>query len=39
LGHSEELIGKVFGNSKEVIIATKVGHRLDETIQFFSIIL
>lgn len=27
LGHSEELIGEVFGNSPEVIIATKVGHR------------
>ena len=28
LGHSEELIGKAFGNSDKVIIATKVGHRL-----------
>ena len=28
-GHSEELIGKVFGNSKDVIIATKVGHRVE----------
>lgn len=27
LGHSEELIGKVFGNRDDVIIATKVGHR------------
>jgi aryl-alcohol dehydrogenase-like predicted oxidoreductase len=27
LGHSEELIGSIFGNSPEVIIATKVGHR------------
>jgi aryl-alcohol dehydrogenase-like predicted oxidoreductase len=27
LGHSEELIGSVFGNSAEVIVATKVGHR------------
>ncbi len=27
-GHSEELIGKVFGNRQDVIIATKVGHRL-----------
>lgn len=27
LGHSEELIGEVFGNSSEVIVATKVGHR------------
>ncbi len=35
LGHSEELIGKVFGNSKEVIIATKVGHRLDENDSIF----
>ncbi|SMO84864.1 aldo/keto reductase [Fodinibius sediminis] len=30
LGHSEELLGKVFGNKKDVIIASKVGHRLDE---------
>lgn len=29
LGHSEELIGKVFGNKPDIIIATKVGHRLD----------
>lgn len=29
LGHSEELIGKVFGNRKDVIIATKVGHRIN----------
>ena len=28
-GHSEELIGKVFGNRDDVIIATKVGHRLE----------
>ncbi len=28
LGHSEELIGKVFGSQKNVLIATKVGHRL-----------
>lgn len=28
LGHSEELIGDVFGNSSDVVIATKVGHRL-----------
>ncbi|MCI0691730.1 aldo/keto reductase [candidate division KSB1 bacterium] len=27
-GHSEELIGKVLGNRRDVIIATKVGHRL-----------
>lgn len=27
LGHSERLIGDVFGNSSDVIIATKVGHR------------
>lgn len=30
LGHSEELLGRVFGDKKDVIIATKVGHRLDE---------
>ncbi len=28
LGHSEELIGKVFGKSSDIIIATKVGHKL-----------
>ena len=34
LGHSEELIGKEFRNNKEVIIATKVGHRaIDNKIQ------
>lgn len=27
-GHSEEIIGNVFGNRKDVIIATKVGHRV-----------
>jgi len=27
LGHSEELIGEVFGKSSEILIATKVGHR------------
>jgi aryl-alcohol dehydrogenase-like predicted oxidoreductase len=30
LGHSEELLGKVFGDKNDVIIASKVGHRLDE---------
>ena len=30
LGHSEELIGEVFGNNPNVIVATKVGHRLKE---------
>lgn len=28
LGHSEELIGRVFGNRPDVVIASKVGHRL-----------
>lgn len=28
-GHSEELIGKTFSKSKDVVIATKVGHRVD----------
>jgi aryl-alcohol dehydrogenase-like predicted oxidoreductase len=28
LGHSEELIGSVFGNSDKIKVATKVGHRL-----------
>ena len=31
LGHSEELIGSVFGNNPAVVIATKVGHRLGDT--------
>ena len=30
LGHSEELIGKLWGNRDDIIVATKVGHRLDE---------
>ncbi|UCG28436.1 MAG: aldo/keto reductase, partial [Bacteroidales bacterium] len=29
LGHSEELIGKVFGNDPGVIIASKAGHKLN----------
>lgn len=29
-GHSEELIGKVFENRDDVIVATKVGHRVEE---------
>lgn len=28
LGHSEELIGNVFGNSQDIVVASKVGHRL-----------
>lgn len=34
LGHSEELIGKVFGNRDDVLVATKVGHRIqpDQTV-------
>lgn len=28
LGHSEELIGKVFGNDRNILVASKVGHRL-----------
>lgn len=27
LGHSEELIGEVFGNDPDIVVATKVGHR------------
>lgn len=30
LGHSEALIGEVIGNSPRAVIATKVGHRLNE---------
>ena len=29
LGHSETLIGEVFGNDPSIVVATKVGHRLD----------
>jgi aryl-alcohol dehydrogenase-like predicted oxidoreductase len=29
LGHSEELIGRVIGNRSEAVVATKVGHRLN----------
>lgn len=29
LGHSEELIGNILGNRTDVVIATKVGHRLE----------
>ena len=29
LGHSEDLIGKTFGSRPNVVIATKVGHRLN----------
>lgn len=28
-GHSEKLIGDVFGNREDIIIATKVGHRVE----------
>ncbi len=30
LGHSEELIGKTFGSRDDILIATKVGHRVDD---------
>jgi len=30
LGHSEKLLGEVFGNRDDVIIATKVGHRVNK---------
>jgi aryl-alcohol dehydrogenase-like predicted oxidoreductase len=30
-GHSEELIGKVFGSREDVIIASKVGHRVEHS--------
>ncbi|MBN2364824.1 MAG: aldo/keto reductase [Calditrichaeota bacterium] len=35
LGHSENLIGEVFGKNPEMVIATKVGHRLDENEKIF----
>lgn len=35
LGHSENLLGKELGNDREVIFATKVGHRaINDAIQF-----
>ncbi len=34
LGHSEDLIGKTFGNRTDVLIATKVGHVLDHDGKF-----
>lgn len=30
LGHSESIIGEVFGNMDKVVIATKVGHRITD---------
>ncbi|MBE0559083.1 MAG: aldo/keto reductase, partial [Proteobacteria bacterium] len=30
LGHSEEILGRVLGNRPSVVIATKVGHRLQD---------
>ncbi len=30
LGHSEELIGNVFCNRKDILVASKVGHRIGE---------
>ncbi len=30
LGHSENLIGEVFGKNPDILVATKAGHRLDE---------
>jgi aryl-alcohol dehydrogenase-like predicted oxidoreductase len=35
LGRSETLIGEVFGNRSDVVIATKVGHRLTEKGEIF----
>lgn len=36
LGHSEELIGKTLGNHPDVIIASKVGNKVDDTGTFTS---
>jgi aryl-alcohol dehydrogenase-like predicted oxidoreductase len=35
LGHSEELIGKSIGKNENIIIATKVGHRLSNQNEIF----
>jgi len=36
LGHSEELIGRAFGGSREIVIATKVGHRIGPAGEFLA---
>lgn len=36
LGHSEELIGEVLGNRSDVLVATKVGHRLSGDGKIFT---
>lgn len=36
LGRSEKLIGQVFGNRSDVVIATKVGHRLNPKGEIFT---
>ncbi|CAN5475153.1 aldo/keto reductase [soil metagenome] len=36
LGHSEELLGITFGNEKDIIIASKVGHRVDENQSIYT---
>lgn len=36
LGRSETLIGEVFGNQSDVVIATKVGHRLTEKGEIYT---
>lgn len=35
LGHSEELLGATWGNRPDVVIASKVGHRLDKNEQIY----
>lgn len=35
LGHSEELLGQVFGNREDIVIASKVGHRLDSNSKIY----
>lgn len=36
LGHSEELLGKIFGNREDIVIASKVGHRLDSNNSIYT---
>lgn len=36
LGRSETLIGEVFGNRSDVVVATKVGHRLTEKGEIYT---
>ena len=36
LGHSEELLGKIVGNRSDIVMASKVGHRLDKDQKIYT---